>query len=163
MWYSLPEELLQCHTVQTFKRHLDLCLYNRGYTSAFSSFFPRFHIKLSKLSYSPLNDSPLARLPPGLFARHRVNKPGVKWQRGKKAIIVLPANQSQTIYSEKLKSLNKHSHHSLLPPVKVSYKSGCFAAYIPILALNVYARDCVPPCISVIFCIVIFMFVCLLE
>jgi len=29
VWNSLPEE---CRTVQTFKRHLDLCLYNRGYT-----------------------------------------------------------------------------------------------------------------------------------
>jgi len=32
VWNSLPEELLQCRTVQTFKRHLDLCLYNSGYT-----------------------------------------------------------------------------------------------------------------------------------
>ena len=32
VWNSLPEELLQCRTLQTFKRHLDLCLYNSGYT-----------------------------------------------------------------------------------------------------------------------------------
>jgi len=33
VWKSLPEELLQCRTVQTFKRYLDLYLYNRAYLS----------------------------------------------------------------------------------------------------------------------------------
>jgi len=30
-WNALPYSVLQCNTVSTFKRHLDLCLKNWGY------------------------------------------------------------------------------------------------------------------------------------
>ena len=31
IWNALPYSVLQCNTVGTFKRHLDLCLKNWGY------------------------------------------------------------------------------------------------------------------------------------
>ena len=31
IWNALPYSVLQCNTVSTFKRHLDLCLKNWGY------------------------------------------------------------------------------------------------------------------------------------
>ena len=46
-WNALPYSVLQCNTVSTFKRHLDLCLKKTVDIYKLLSFFPLIPVKLS--------------------------------------------------------------------------------------------------------------------